>query len=268
MKSRIIALVLCCVGAAIASLMPREHLFAQGQTAPNGAALFAANCGACHGSDGRSGERAPNIATRREVVSLTDADLIRTVENGLAGNGMPPFGYLGRDKVEAIVRHLRELQGIGVAIAIPGDARQGEVLFFGKADCAGCHMVNGKGGYRAEELTGYGLGRTAEDVRAAILDPDRKLDRTTQQVTVVRTDGQKWMGFVRNQDNFSLVLQTEDGVFRLFGRDQIARVEYSGRSSMPRDYESRLSSKEVDDLVSYVLKTGPAERKTAKDDDE
>jgi cytochrome c oxidase cbb3-type subunit 3 len=248
--------------------MPREPLFAQGQVAPNGAALFAANCGACHGSDGRSGERAPNIATRREVVSLTDADLIRTVENGLAGNGMPPFGYLGRDKVEAIVHYLRKLQGIGVAIAIPGDARQGEVLFFGKADCSKCHIVHGKGGYGGEDLSGYGLGRNVEDVRAGIIDPDRKLDRTAQQVTVVGTDGHKCTGFVRNQDNFSLVLQTEDGVFRLFAREQIARVEYSGRSSMPRDYESRLSTKEIDDLVSYLFKSDPIERKSGKDDDE
>jgi hypothetical protein len=37
---------------------------------------------------------------------------------------------------------------------------------------------------------------------------------------------------------------------------------------MPRDYEARLSSEELDDLVSYILKTGTDERKAAKDDDE
>ena len=252
----------------IAALAARECVSAQEQPVPSGAALFAANCGACHGSDGRSGERAPNIATRREVVSLSDADLARTVENGLAGNGMPAFGYLGRQKVTAIVHHLRTLQGIGAPVSVPGDPRAGEALFFGKAECSNCHMMSGRGGYRASELSGFGLGRSAEEVRTAIVDPDRKLEKAAQQVTIVSTNGQRSAGFVRTEDNFSLVLQTDDGAFHLFRKDSIARVEYSGHSSMPRDYESRLSSKELDDLVSYLLKTGAAERKAAKDDDE
>lgn len=268
MKSQITAVALCCIGATIGLLTSRVQILAQGQPAPNGAALFAANCGACHGSDGRSGERAPNIATRREVISLSDADLTRTVENGLAGNGMPPFGYLGRQKVEAIVRHLRKLQGIGVVVAVPGDARQGEALFFGKADCHTCHMVNGKGGYSAEDLGGYGLGRSAEEIRAAIVDPDRNLDRSMQHVNIVGIDGTRWVGVIRNQDNFSLVLQCDDGGFQLIAKERVAHVEYSGRSSMPRDYENRLSSKEIDDLVSYLLKTAPDERKAGKDGDE
>jgi len=268
MNSKAAALIHGCIAALIATLALRECLSAQPQSNPDGAALFAANCGACHGSDARSGERAPNIATRREVVSLSDAELIRIVQNGIAGNGMPAFGYMGQAKVDAIVHHLRRLQGIGVAVAVPGDPRLGESLFFGKAECSNCHMVNGRGGYRAEELSGYGLVRSVEDVRASIIDPDRKLDRSAQHVTVVRRDGQTFVGFIRNQDNFSLVLQTEDGAFRLFSRDLIARIEYSGHSSMPRDYESRLSSKELDDLVSYLMKTNAEEKKTAKDDDE
>jgi len=245
-----------------------EPLFAQAKPAPNGDALFAANCAACHGSDGRSGERAPDIATRREVVSRSNADLIRILENGLPGNGMPTFGYLGRDKLMALVRHLRTLQGIDVMIAVPGDPHLGEALFFGRAECSNCHMMQGRGGYLASDLSSYGLGRSVQDARRAIVDPDRKLNRSAQYVSVVTANGQRSVGFIRNEDNFSLVLQTEDGAYRLFAKDQIARVEYSNHSSMPRDYESRLSSKELDDLVSYILKTATEERKTAKDDDE
>jgi cytochrome c oxidase cbb3-type subunit 3 len=246
----------------------REHLLAQEQPASNGAALFAANCAACHGSDGRSGERAPDIATRREVVSRSNADLTRILENGLPGNGMPSFGYLGRDKLTALVRHLRTLQGIGVTIAVPGDAHLGEALFFGKAGCSNCHMIQGRGGYLASDLSGYGLGRSAQDARTAIVDPDRKLNRSAQYVSVVTVNGQRSEGFIRNEDNFFLVLQTENGAYRLFAKDQVARIEYSNHSSMPRDYEARLSSEELDDLVSYILKTATDERKAAKDDDE
>lgn len=276
MKSKVIFLTLCCIGATISALILRERLFAQVQSAPitvigsvaDGPALFAANCGACHGSDGRSGERAPDIATRREIVSLSDADLIRTVENGVAGRGMPAFGFLGRTKVNAIVHHLRTLQGIGSTSAAPGDPHRGEELFFGKAECSTCHMVNGHGGFIAADLSGYGLGRLVADMRAAIVDPDRKLDRSAQYVTVVTSDGKAYTGFVRSGDNFSFVLQSGDGVFRLFARSNVLRVEYSGHSSMPRDYATRLSSKELDDLISYLSKTGLTEKKIAKDDDE
>jgi cytochrome c oxidase cbb3-type subunit III len=268
MKNNRAVLVTCSMAAILGIAAAREHLLAQEQPASNGAALFAANCAACHGSDGRSGERAPDIATRREVVSRSNADLTRILENGLPGNGMPSFGYLGRDKLTALVRHLRTLQGIGVTIAVPGDAYLGEALFFGKAGCSNCHMIQGRGGYLASDLSGYGLGRSAQDARTAIVDPDRKLNRSAQYVSVVTVNGQRSEGFIRNEDNFSLVLQTENGAYRLFAKDQVARIEYSNHSSMPRDYEARLSSEELDDLVSYILKTATDERKAAKDDDE
>jgi len=276
MKNKVAVLILCCIGAMTSALIARERLFAQGQSAPttmvgsvaDGPALFAANCGACHGSDGRSGERAPDIATRREVVSLSDADLIRTVENGVAGHGMPAFGFLGRTKVNAIIHHLRTLQGIGSTTAAPGDPHHGEELFFGKAECSSCHMMNGHGGFIAADLSGYGLGRSVADIRIAIVDPDRKLNRSAQYVTVVTTEGKTYTGFVRSGDNFSFILQSGDGVFRLFARSNVLRIEYSGHSSMPRDYAARLSSKELDDLISYLLKTGPTEKKIAKDDDD
>ena len=276
MKSKVTVLILCCIGATISALILRERLLAQVEAPPSavvdsvadGPALFAANCGACHGSDGRGGERAPNIATRREVVALSDADLIHIVENGVTGQGMPAFGFLGWAKVNAIIHHLRTLQGIGVATTVPGDPRRGEELFFGKAECSSCHMVNGHGGFIAADLSGYGLGRSIADIRVAIVDPDRKSDRSAQYVTVVTIDGKTYTGFIRNGDNFSLILLSEDGAFRSFARSSVVRVEYSGHSSMPRNYATRLSSKELDDLISYLLKTGSTERKIAKDDDE
>jgi cytochrome c oxidase cbb3-type subunit III len=256
------------MAASLTTAAVRERLLAQQLPASNGSALFAANCAACHGSDGRSGERAPDIATRREVVSRSNADLTRIVENGLPGNGMPAFSYLGHDKLMALVQHLRTLQGIGVTIAVPGDPHLGEALFFGKAGCSNCHMMQGRGSYWASDLSGYGLGQSAQDVRTAIVDPDRKLNRSAQYVSVVTLNGQKLAGFIRNEDNFSLVLQTENGAYRLFAKDQVARVEYSNHSSMPRDYETRLTSKELDDLVSYIVKTASDDRKAARDDDE
>ena len=45
-------------------------------------------------------------------------------------------------------------------------------------------------------------------------------------------------------------------------------VEYSGHSTMPRDYQRRLTKRELDDLVSYILKSGTAEKQPVGDSDE
>lgn len=238
---------------AISLLTFHARLFAQDHAA-NGAQLFASTCGACHGSDGRSGERAPNIATRREVVALTDADLIRIVQHGIAGTGMPAFGYLGDEKIKAIVAHLRTLQGVGAAVHLPGDPAQGEAIFFGKAACGSCHMVNGRGGFIAEDLSGYGSGHSAEELRASILHPERKQEREAPAVVLVMKDGQKLSGMIRSQDNFSIVLQGSDGGFHLVSRSKVLRTEPDKALMMPGDYESRMSSKDLDDLLSYLLK--------------
>jgi cytochrome c oxidase cbb3-type subunit 3 len=232
----------------------------QAQGNISGQAVFAANCSACHGSDGRGGERAPNIATRREVVSRADADLIRAVQNGVPGTAMPAFGYMGAPKINAVIQYLRSLQGIGVAVKVPGDPDLGENLFYGKAECSKCHMVNGRGGFLSSDLSGYGFGRSVEGVRSAILNPDRSMDRRSEAITVVAEDQHRFTGLIRNEDNFSLILQTEDGSFHTYSKEKIIRVEYSGHSLMPNDYEDKLSSKEIDDLVSYLLKAGAPER--------
>src|SRR3984885_8610216 len=178
----------CCAALLFVSLFVFKLADAQAQDNISGQAVFAANCSACHGSDGRGGERAPNIATRREVVSRADADLIRAVQNGVPGTAMPGFGYMGAEKINAVVHYLRTLQGIGASVKAPGDPRLGEQLFYGKAECSKCHMVNGRGGFLNSDLSGYAFGRSVEDIRSAIVTPNRAVDRRSEAITVVTED--------------------------------------------------------------------------------
>jgi len=226
----------------------------------SGKAIFAEDCSACHGIDGRGGERAPNITTRREVVSLTDADLIRVVQKGVPGTAMPGFDDLGVEKLNAVVHYLRQMQGIGANVKSSGDPRLGDQLFYGIARWSQCHMVNGRGGFLNSDLSSYGPGRSIQDVRAAIVNPDQRMDRKSEGVTVITADQHTLSGIIRNEDNFVLILQTEDGSFHSLPKKDIAHFERSGHSFMPGDYEKKLSSKEIDDLVSYLINTGAPER--------
>jgi putative heme-binding domain-containing protein len=222
-----------------------------------GQQLFSSTCAGCHGLDGRGGEHAPNIATIATVQNLPDNDLLRIVHDGIQSAGMPGFGSRFSDgQLKAIVRYLRVLQGKQAAISLPGNAGSGRALFFGKAQCAKCHAIEGQGGFIAADLSGYGRTHTVDEMRRAITDPNRYLDPRHYTVTVVTREGKKFSGVARNEDNFSLQLQTPDGAFHMFDKKNLARVEHEPRSIMPADYGSTLSREELSNLIRYLADAG------------
>ncbi|MGC2400385.1 MAG: c-type cytochrome [Acidobacteriaceae bacterium] len=236
---------------------------------PPGAAIFAANCAGCHGADGRGGEHAPNIATAPDVQRLMDRELAAVIRYGISGAGMPAFSSLKAQEVQDVVAYLRILQGRGDMVKLPGDPRQGEALFFGKAQCSECHMVNGKGGFLGSDLSFYGAETGPDQMRAVILDPEKNLPADKKATTVVTLSGQQITGMLKIHDNFSVSLQTADGNFHYYPNAQLARVDFGSRSLMPA---ASLNGKEVDDLISYLLRAGDENSKrsphSAKSDDD
>ena len=232
------------------------HVIAQGSNTSNarvGKRIFSVNCAACHGLDGQGSERGPNIASRREVQRKSDQALLHMVSQGVSGTGMPPFRSLGTQAIQAVVQHLRELQGHSQGEPLTGDPNVGKTLFFGKAECSQCHMVNGEGGFIASDLSSYASGRPANEMRSAITAPGDSNDPRKSAVIVTTTEGKTYRGVVRNEDNFSLQMQTMDGAFHLFNKVELQSFEYEPRSLMPNDYGTRLTRKEMDDLVSFVI---------------
>jgi cytochrome c oxidase cbb3-type subunit 3 len=227
--------------------------------AVEGQRVFATACAACHGLDARGGERGPDIVNRKEVQQMPDEALLRIVRDGKPGTGMPAFRSLGIAQTQAVVLHLRSLQGRATAEPVPGDPERGRGLFFGKAECSKCHMAHGEGGFIGSDLSSYARSKSADDIRSAVTDPDKNLDPRKRPVTVTTMNGRTQTGMARNEDNFSLQLQSSDGTFHLFGKSDLRSVEYQTRSLMPSDYGSTLSHQEVDDLVSYLMNISRAD---------
>jgi len=179
---------------------------------------------------------------------------------------MPSFKDYGDQKLAALVKYLRALDGRRSKAAIPGDAQRGKSLFYGKAKCAACHMVAGSGGFFAHELTTYAARRELSEIRTAILDPNKDLDPRRGLIVVEFADSSTLSGIARNEDNFSLQLQSRDGSFHLLNKQDIRKLTYTGVSPMPADYASSLSTAEIDDIVSFLLvisgSTGPAGKET------
>jgi cytochrome c oxidase cbb3-type subunit 3 len=218
-----------------------------------GKRIFVTTCAACHGLDGEGGERGPDISHRPEIRRLADKALLQIIRKGVPETAMPAFGSLGAHRVQAVFRYLRSLQGQAASTMLAGDPQQGQALFFGKSGCSQCHMANGEGGFIAPDLSNYAGTLSVSDVRSAITDPNRNLDPRKRPVIVTTMDGQTHTGLARNEDNFSLQLQTTDGTLHLFTRTELKSIEYQPKSLMPDDYASRLSRQELDDLVSYLV---------------
>ncbi len=218
-----------------------------------GQRVFNSSCASCHGLDGHGSERAPDIATRREVQRLSEDELFGIVDSGRPGGGMPSFRSIGNSGIHAVVSYLRILQGKFQHDTLPGNAEGGKKLFFGKAGCSRCHMVKGEGGFIGSDLTAYGASESVDDVRDAITKPAKNLGPHDRHVVILTREGRTFTGVARNEDNFSLQLQTLDGAFHLFMKKELAKVEYPSESLMPSDYSSRLSRQELDDIVSYLI---------------
>jgi cytochrome c oxidase cbb3-type subunit III len=244
-------------GLVLLFLVVAVHLKAQTPPSPSspqaGQPLFSSTCAGCHGLDGRGGEHAPNIATSARIQNLADADILHIIHDGIPGSGMPGFGSrFSNTQLKTIVLYLRVLQGKQNAASLTGDEQNGRALFFGKARCAECHSMENRGGFLGSDLSDYGSTHTAAEMEQAIVDPNKNLNPRQQTVVVVTRDGQQFSGIARNEDNFSLQLQTADGAFHLFNKSELARLEHQPRSLMPADYGSTLSRKELDDLIRYL----------------
>src|SRR5262249_629850 len=76
-----------------------------------GRQTFETICASCHGLNGKGGERGPDIATRPDIVRLSDAELQKILHNGKPQAGMPAFSGLGEAKLKDVLDYLRTLQG-------------------------------------------------------------------------------------------------------------------------------------------------------------
>ncbi len=121
-------------------------------------------------------------------------------------------------------------------------------------------MVAGLGGFIAQDLTDIAHASAADEIRGGDCASLERTGPAREDRDCVYARRLKYMGIIRNEDNFSVQLQTTDGTFRLFDRAEIERVEYQKQSLMPTDYGTRLSPAELNDIVSFLMVASRAHR--------
>ena len=76
----------------------------------NGAAIFAANCAACHGENAAGGAVGPTLVSA-EMAAKDDDHYRQTLLNGIEGTAMAAWGdRLSAQEIEDVIAFLRSLQ--------------------------------------------------------------------------------------------------------------------------------------------------------------
>lgn len=280
--TRLVTLPLLAGALLLASLVIAQEKGATAQspktnaaTIKEGTSLFRANCSPCHGINARGGGRGPDLTSGRWTHGSTDADIFRTILQGVPGTDMPANGFEDSE-IWAIIAYLRSLAAPKQATVV-GDAAKGK-LIFESAGCSKCHMVNGSGGRLGPDLSRVGAARSAAYMIESIREPDKELSTLMLDpnnhyavplsygtVTVVTADGEKVQGVALNEDTYTIQMMTEEQSLRFFQKKDVKEVIHERKSLMPAYAEDALGAVQLRDLVAYLETLRGAASGQAKD---
>lgn len=218
-----------------------------------GRELFAQVCSGCHGLHGGGGS-GPSLLQGRQVQQqrrLTDQELFDLIKKGVPGTMMPPFP-LPDEKIWQLAAFVRSLNQPAIESPVSGDRQAGQAIFSGKGACSSCHMIGGEGGFLGPDLSNIGIRRTLSQLREALLEPNVQVTKGFQGVTVTSPDGRKIKGVAKNYDNYSIQILDVEGKLHLLRRKDPQKVLFHESSWMPDDYARRLSTEEIEDLMTFL----------------
>jgi putative heme-binding domain-containing protein len=216
-----------------------------------GREIFNHNCTVCHGLNGAAGDRGPALGAGRDYSRRKDQAIFEAIQSGIPGSNMPSSGLSTID-IWKVVAYVRSLRTTASEAFVPGDVAQGEKIFWSKGLCGECHMIRGRGGIQGPDLSNIGGEQPLSALRDSLTKAKPQVPRGYQPVEVVTVDGRRLSGIAKNDNNFSLQLLDKQGRLELFTRNELRAVIYGKRSLMPSDFETTLTSAELQDLLAFL----------------
>jgi cytochrome c oxidase cbb3-type subunit III len=248
---------------------PPNPFLGNAQAVKEGETLYNQTCTTCHGSGGGGGEIGPAIVSGDRVdIGVSDAQTFNIIKNGVAGTPMTPQ-RLSEPDIWRIVTYIHALRGTAIDNPLPGDVAHGEAVFWGKGQCGTCHMMAGKGGLTAPDLSNIAGVRKASSIVDALTKVQHRVYgsggahlRTLPvmdsylPVYVTTADGKTIDGVLLNEDSYSLQMIGNDQQLHLFDKSKLRKVAVEPRSLMPTDYDKRLTPDEFKDLMAFLTRQG------------
>jgi len=266
-------MLLAFIAAMVAARAQDKNPFTgDAMAAKLGESQFRANCAFCHGLGARGGGRGPDLTRVQKRHGNSDADIFRTINEGVPGTAMPPNGAtqqgvgMTEQEIWQVISYIRSVQAKAPAQPV-GNAAHGKELFYGTSGCSSCHMIQGKGGRLGPDLSTTGSARSTDYLVESMRNPSRRLaqgiseamkefSQEYETVTVVTAVGTKLMGVVLNEDHFTLQMMDTRENLHLFEKEKLRSYEKSRESLMPVYDQKTLSDKELQDIIAYLLEVG------------
>jgi putative heme-binding domain-containing protein len=228
---------------------------AHAQTLPegNGKAEFQRTCGVCHSLDRATSQR----MTRTEWAAVVN-DMVARGAQGSSADLENIVNYLsdnyGKNAPSAPAPRPPSAANPATMVkAIPLSPEQQAVgqRLVQQNGCLTCHRVGGVGSYLGPSLEDAGAHRSAEQLKTALISPHKNLAPENRTVEIVTGDGKSLTGRLLNQDGFSVQFIDSQGQLRSVDRLSLRSFSIQTTNPMP-SYEGRLSTPELDSLVTYL----------------
>ena len=222
-----------------------------------GSKVFVTACRICHGEEG-VGNRAPALRGIRFTADFVS----RTVKHGRPDTLMPKFGgSLSEAEINQVGKYVASLQERSAEwAAVLGNADAGRALFFDQTNqqsCRNCHTFKGEGGKVGPDLTTRLARRSPREIfQRIVVVPHRSTDPSYLTVQITTKSGETFSGIKtegpdKGQFHFYDTSSLPPTLRTLPSSDIVSTKRLNG-TAMPSDYASRLSLKELLDLVAFL----------------
>jgi len=264
-------LVVCSAGSLMGQrgAGASNPFLGKAQAVADGENLYNQKCTTCHGAGGGGGDIGPAIVSGdRMDIGVSDAQTFALIKSGVAGTPMTPQPLPDSD-IWKIVTYIHTLRGRAIDNPLPGDVAHGESVFWSKGQCGTCHMLSGRGGLTAPDLSNIaGVRKSSSIVDALTKEQHRVYDsggahlsalpalESYLPVHVTTADGKTIDGVLLNEDGYSLQMIGNDEQLHLFDRSKLRKVVIEPKSLMPTDYDKRLTPAEFKDLMAFLTRQG------------
>ncbi len=225
-----------------------------------GRQTFGVNCGFCHGSSGRGGEKGPNLLRSPIVLNDQLGELIAAiVSNGRPDKGMPKFN-LAPDSIADIAAYLHSIDVGSAAVAafnprsvLVGNVAAGKAYFNGKGHCTACHSID-------KDLAGIGSKYDPPHLQDMIFtaggtgifgEPTQTAPRPI--VTVDMPSATSIKGRLVEMDDFMVVLLDDAGRRRTIRREgDIPRIHVDNPLQAHLDMVRNWDDRDLHNLTAYL----------------
>jgi putative heme-binding domain-containing protein len=134
-------------------------------------------------------------------------------------------------------------------LTMKAEPARGRAVF--QKQCANCHRIDGLGVDVAPDISDS-REKSAEQILADIIQPNRAIDSNYFSYTAVTVDGRVHTGILTAETSTSVTLKQAEGKAITLRRAEIDELYSNGVSLMPDGMEKLIPPQDMADLISFI----------------